>query len=246
MRAPAEEAYQSLAQTLCGPRKVVWVDQARAETGEQAETWADWFRHRSLLLCSRAVMHVPSGTYGSDTLPPAPNYAEERAWLVLPSKCPILLARLVPPEDYSEPPIRPTVRSLPPLETASSAAVDRGRLLRAQQWLPWRRLGAMQPRHCQRDSAIAGRRAAPAPRLVSCARPLYPLRTVPSSARVATMHGALRPRLRRRALAFEHFLLVHNQGRPFILAAHGQVRAEPGLGFGSRVRLAPAREECSP
>jgi hypothetical protein len=24
--------------------------------------------------------------------------------------------------------------------------------------------------------------------------------------------------------AFEHFLLVHNQGRPFILAAHGQVR----------------------
>ena len=84
MRAPAEEAYQSLAQTLCGPRKVVWVDQARAETGEQAETWADWFRHRSLLLCSRAVMHVPSGTYGSDTLPPAPNYAEERAWMVLP------------------------------------------------------------------------------------------------------------------------------------------------------------------
>ena len=33
MRAPAEEAYQSLAQTLCGPRKVVWVDQARAGDG---------------------------------------------------------------------------------------------------------------------------------------------------------------------------------------------------------------------
>ena len=37
------------------------------------------------------------------------DYAEERAWLALPGKCPILLARLVPPEEYSEPPIRPTV-----------------------------------------------------------------------------------------------------------------------------------------
>ena len=232
MRAPAEEAYQSLAQTLCGPRKVVWVDQARAETGEQAETWADWFRHRSLLLCSRAVMHVPSGTYGSDTLPPAPNYAEERAWLVLPSKCPILLARLVPPEDYSEPPIRPTVRSLPPLETASSAAVEpkvdvffvHGNGYPGAGW------NAAYDDIASRET-VQLQAAAQLPAFHGLCRVHAPLYRVAAD-------GAFFCQSRddaRRALdlayadvrsAFEHFLLVHNQGRPFILAAHGQVRAE--------------------
>ena len=231
MRAPAEEAYFNFAQALCGPRKAVWVDQTQAET-EQAETWADWFRHSSLLLLSRTIMHVPPGTWDSDALPSAPDYAKERAWLALPGKCPTVLARLKPPEDYSEPPIRPTIRRLPPLEMSSSAAVEakvdvffvHGTGYPGAGWnAAYDDTASAETTQLQAATQLPAFHG-----LCRVHAPLY---------RVAA-DGAFFCQSRenaRRALdlayadvraAFEHYLLVHNQGRPFILAAHGQVRAD--------------------
>ena len=250
MRAPAAEAYMTLSQTLCGPRKVVRVAQTPAETGEHAETWGDWFRHRSLLLLSRSIMHVPSGTWDSDTLPPAPDYFKERAWLALPGKCPTVLARLEPPEDYSEPPIRPTVRRLPPLEVSSSAApttkVDvffvHGAGYPGAGWnAAYDDIANAQTTQLQAAAQLPAFHG-----LCRIYAPLY---------RVAA-DGAFFCQSRenaRRALdlayadvqsAFEHYLRVQNQGRPFILAAHGQVRARGELGLVlASLRMATA--ECS-